>query len=48
MATVLFGPVAAAGVALPVIIFHQIQLATCAVLARRLAATDPDAVPARV
>ncbi len=43
MATVLFGPVAAAGVALPVIIFHQLQLATCAVLARRLAATDPSA-----
>ncbi|HEY0189176.1 MAG TPA: bile acid:sodium symporter family protein [Cellulomonas sp.] len=41
MATVLFGPVAAAGVALPVIVFHQLQLATCAVLARRLAATGP-------
>jgi sodium/bile acid cotransporter 7 len=46
MASVLFGPVAAAGVALPVIVFHQIQLATCAVLARRLAATDPDQQPA--
>lgn len=42
MANILFGPVAAAGVALPVIVFHQLQLATCAVLARRLAATDPD------
>ncbi len=46
MASVLFGPVAAAGVALPVIVFHQIQLATCAVLARRLAATDPEQQPA--
>ncbi|GIG36549.1 bile acid:sodium symporter family protein [Cellulomonas pakistanensis] len=42
MANVLFGPVAAAGVALPVIVFHQLQLATCAVLARRLAATEPE------
>lgn len=42
MANVLFGPVAAAEVALPVIVFHQLQLATCAVLARRLAATDPE------
>lgn len=48
MASVLFGPVAAAGVALPVIVFHQLQLATCAVLARRLAATDPDVRPAPV
>jgi sodium/bile acid cotransporter 7 len=45
MANVLFGPVAAAGVALPVIVFHQLQLATCAVLARRLAATDPEPDP---
>lgn len=45
MASVLFGPVAAAGVALPVIVFHQLQLATCAVLARRLAATDPEVRP---
>ncbi|WP_307858034.1 bile acid:sodium symporter family protein [Cellulomonas fulva] len=37
MAAVLFSPVLAASVALPVIVFHQIQLATCAVLARRLA-----------
>jgi solute carrier family 10 (sodium/bile acid cotransporter), member 7 len=36
MAAVLFSPVLAASVALPVIVFHQIQLATCAVLARRL------------
>jgi sodium/bile acid cotransporter 7 len=48
MANVLFGPVAAAGVALPVIVFHQLQLATCAVIARRLAATDPEEQPARV
>ncbi|MGW6131983.1 bile acid:sodium symporter family protein [Cellulomonas sp. NPDC055163] len=47
MASVLFSPVVAASVALPVIVFHQLQLATCAVLARRLASTDPDAVPAR-
>lgn len=46
MASVLFGPVAAAGVALPVIVFHQLQLATCAVLARRLAATEPEPQPA--
>lgn len=37
MAAVLFSPVVAASVALPVIVFHQIQLATCAVVARRLA-----------
>ncbi len=37
MAAVLFTPAVAAGVALPVIAFHQLQLATCAVLARRLA-----------
>lgn len=47
MASVLFSPVVAASVALPVIVFHQLQLATCAVLARRLASTDPDAVAAR-
>ncbi|GIG24599.1 bile acid:sodium symporter family protein [Cellulomonas denverensis] len=45
MASVLFGPVAAAGVALPVIVFHQLQLATCAVIARRLATTEPEPVP---
>jgi sodium/bile acid cotransporter 7 len=38
MAAVLFSPALAASVALPVIVFHQLQLATCAVLARRLAA----------
>ena len=38
MAAVLFTPVVAAGVTLPVIVFHQLQLATCAFLARRLAA----------
>ncbi|WP_456821048.1 bile acid:sodium symporter family protein [Cellulomonas sp. URHB0016] len=37
MASVLFAPALAAGVALPVIVFHQLQLATCAVVARRLA-----------
>ena len=36
MASVLFAPAAAASVALPVIVFHQLQLAVCAVLARRL------------
>lgn len=40
MASVLF-PVAAAGViAVPVILFHQLQLVVCAVLARRLAQRD--------
>ncbi|MHA7132411.1 bile acid:sodium symporter family protein [Oerskovia turbata] len=40
MASVLF-PVAVAGtVAVPVIIFHQLQLVVCAVLARRLAVRD--------
>jgi solute carrier family 10 (sodium/bile acid cotransporter), member 7 len=38
MAAVLFTPAVAASVALPVIVFHQIQLATCALIARRLAA----------
>ncbi|MFD6178052.1 MULTISPECIES: bile acid:sodium symporter family protein [unclassified Isoptericola] len=43
MASVLF-PVAAAGVvAVPVIIFHQLQLVVCAVLARRLALRDHEA-----
>jgi solute carrier family 10 (sodium/bile acid cotransporter), member 7 len=37
MASVLFAPALAASVALPVIAFHQLQLATCAVVARRLA-----------
>jgi sodium/bile acid cotransporter 7 len=40
MASVLF-PVAVAGVvAVPVIVFHQLQLVVCAVLARRLALRD--------
>jgi len=38
MASVLFVPAMAASVALPVIVFHQLQLAVCAVLARRLGA----------
>jgi solute carrier family 10 (sodium/bile acid cotransporter), member 7 len=46
MASVLFAPAMAASVALPVIMFHQLQLATCAVLARRLAAGAPSAVAA--
>jgi sodium/bile acid cotransporter 7 len=36
MASVLFVPAVAASVALPVIVFHQLQLAVCAGLARRL------------
>ncbi|MBB2923998.1 bile acid:sodium symporter family protein [Cellulomonas cellasea] len=47
MASVLFSPVVAASVALPVIVFHQLQLATCAVIARRLASTEPDEVVVR-
>lgn len=40
MAAVLF-PVAVAGtIAVPVIVFHQLQLIVCAVLARRLALRD--------
>jgi len=37
MAAVMFPAAVAASVALPVIVFHQLQLATCAVVARRLA-----------
>jgi sodium/bile acid cotransporter 7 len=37
MAGVLFAPAAAATVAVPLIVFHQIQLIVCAVIARRLA-----------
>ena len=37
MAAVLFSPAAAATVAVPVIVFHQLQLVVCAVLARHLA-----------
>ena len=47
MASVLFSPVVAASVALPVIVFHQLQLATCAVIARRLASAEPDGVAVR-
>ncbi|ACQ80433.1 bile acid:sodium symporter [Beutenbergia cavernae DSM 12333] len=43
MAAVLFSPALAAQVAVPVIVFHQLQLITCAVLARRIA-RRPDAV----
>ncbi|MCG2799190.1 MAG: bile acid:sodium symporter [Cellulomonas sp.] len=39
MAAVLFTPAMAASVALPVIVFHQLQLAVCAMLARRLGQT---------
>jgi sodium/bile acid cotransporter 7 len=37
MAGVLFAPAVAATVAVPLIVFHQIQLIVCAVIARRLA-----------
>ncbi|QIK84662.1 bile acid:sodium symporter family protein [Sanguibacter sp. HDW7] len=37
MSTVLFAPAVAAGLALPVIAYHQLQLTVCALLARRLA-----------
>ncbi|WP_340556606.1 bile acid:sodium symporter family protein [Streptomyces sp. GSL17-111] len=40
MAAVLFGPDAALAV-LPLMLFHQLQLVVCAVLARRLARTAP-------
>jgi sodium/bile acid cotransporter 7 len=36
MATVLFGPALVGIIVLPVMIFHQIQLVVCAVIARRL------------
>lgn len=42
MASALFSPAVAGVVAVPVIIFHQIQLVVCAVLARRLALRDSD------
>lgn len=41
MAAVLLPAATAAMVTLPVLVFHQFQLAVCAVLARRLAATAP-------
>ncbi len=43
MAAVLFAPAVAASVALPVIAFHQLQIVVCAILARRLAAAEPEA-----
>ncbi|SMH48366.1 bile acid:sodium symporter family protein [Azospirillum agricola] len=49
MAGVLFAPATAGLVLLPVMIFHQIQLMVCAVLARRYAdreAAERDALPA--
>lgn len=45
MASVLFNPATAAAVTLPLMVFHQLQLMTCAVLARRLAASDPHPPP---
>ncbi len=44
MATVLFGPTLVGMIVLPVMIFHQIQLIVCAVLARRLAPPQEDPV----
>ena len=47
MATVLFGASTAGVILLPVMIFHQMQLMVCAVLARRYAAApQTNAVPA--
>lgn len=40
MATVIFGPALVGMVVLPVMIFHQIQLLVCAVIARRLGAQE--------
>jgi sodium/bile acid cotransporter 7 len=47
MATVLFGASTVGVVLLPIMIFHQMQLMVCAVLAKRYAAAQPDgnAVP---
>lgn len=45
MAAVLFAPAVAAGLALPVIAYHQLQLTVCAILARRLARTAEAAQP---
>lgn len=47
MAAILFEPATAAVVAVPVIIFHQMQLIVCAVLARRLAGGEPAMAPAQ-
>lgn len=48
IAAVLFTPELAAQVTVPVLVFHQLQLITCAVLARRLARIprEPESVPA--
>lgn len=43
MAKALFDPALVGAIAVPVIIFHQIQLMVCAVVARRLAKGQPDA-----
>jgi solute carrier family 10 (sodium/bile acid cotransporter), member 7 len=43
MATVLFGASTVGVVLLPIMIFHQMQLMICAVLARRYAAREPEA-----
>jgi sodium/bile acid cotransporter 7 len=43
MATVLFGASTVGVVLLPIMIFHQMQLMVCAVLARRYAAHQPEA-----
>jgi sodium/bile acid cotransporter 7 len=43
MATVLFGASTVGVVLLPIMIFHQMQLMVCAVLARRYAAAQPEA-----
>jgi sodium/bile acid cotransporter 7 len=42
MATVLFGGPQAALVLLPLMLFHQMQLIVCAVIARRRAAAPPE------
>ena len=41
MAGVLFAPAQVGTILLPLMIFHQLQLIACAVIARRLAAQDP-------
>jgi len=42
MAGVLFAPAQVGVVILPLMLFHQIQLMACAVIARRLASADGD------
>jgi sodium/bile acid cotransporter 7 len=48
MATVLFGASTVGVMLLPIMIFHQMQLMVCAMLARRYSAAQPavNAVPA--